>query len=69
MTSLQSGTQYCPHQSHDGIWTKEGKRPATRSLWPGDWRSFAEAAAAYNGVTQGSSEPSALPELDITLEL
>lgn len=62
--------QYCPDQSHDGMWTDGGKRPATRAFWPSGWKSFEAASASYNaGTTKAAGEPSALPELDITLEV
>ncbi len=61
--------QYCPDQSHDGPRLPH-KRPATRAFWPFGWRSFEAAAAEYNGsTTKAAAEPSALPELNITLEV
>ena len=66
MMVLVSGLQYCPDQSHD----PHGKKPGTRNLWPGGHVSFAAAVAEYHGATtKAAGEPSALPELDITLEV
>lgn len=55
--------QYCPDQSHDGVWTPDGKRPATRSFWPTGYRSFAAEVKAYNEGTAG--EAAALPDIDM----
>jgi hypothetical protein len=59
--------QYCADQSHDA----HGKaRPATRNFWPTGHLSFAEAERVYSGTTaKAAAEPSALPTLDITLEV
>lgn len=73
MFVLQPGTtQYCAHQSHDGRPKTHplGSAPATRKLWPTGHLSFAEAVRVYSGVTtKAAVEPSALPSLDITLEV
>jgi hypothetical protein len=26
--------QWCPHQTHDGVWDGNGKQPKSRSTWP-----------------------------------
>lgn len=60
--------QYCPDQSHDGAWSVGHKSPATRNIWPLQW--FQKAVVEYNeGNPKAAVEPSALPELDITLEV
>jgi hypothetical protein len=62
-------TQYCPDQGHDGTPGKDGQ-PPSRSFWPTGFRSFEAALAEYHGATaKAASEPSALPTLDITLEV
>lgn len=73
MFVLQPGTtQYCAHQTHDGIPKGRPGGPAgpTRKLWPTGHLSFDAAKAAYTvSTTKAAAEPSALPELDITLEV
>ena len=54
--------QYCPDQTHDGVWTEHGKQPPTRSFWP--FQHFEAAVAAYTET----HDPVKLPELgDISL--
>lgn len=61
-------TQYCSDQSHDGVWSGSGKTDPTRKLWP--FHNFRQTVVAYNaGTTKAVGEPSALPVLDITLEV
>lgn len=59
--------QHCPDQSHDGAWSKDGHEDRTRAFWP--LNGFAAAVAAYHASTETAVEPSALPDLDITLEV
>lgn len=67
MTFLKGTTkQYCPDQSHDGIWTKEGKQPGTPAFWPQGHRSFAEAVTRYHD-TRNDAAAKELPVLDIDL--
>lgn len=62
--------QFCPDQSHDGLWADGVKGERTRAFWPTGWKSFEDAVTRYNqGTTKAAGEPSALPELDITLEV
>lgn len=62
--------QQCPHQTHDGVWSDGVKNPPTRSRWSLGHVSFAREVAEYNGqTTKAAVEPSALPTLDITLEV
>lgn len=49
-------SQRCPHASHDGVWTRERKESATRSIWPLGVDSFRQAVAAAT-----------LPEIDISI--
>lgn len=56
--------QYCPDQSHDGVWSKEGKRQPTRSFWPTGYKSFEAEASAYNAATEGEAA-NALPDIDL----
>jgi hydroxyacyl-ACP dehydratase HTD2-like protein with hotdog domain len=73
MFVLQPGSkQYCSHQTHDGTSKKhpKGAAPATRKIWPTGHISFAEAVKVYSGATtKAAVEPSALPTLDINLEV
>lgn len=57
-----SQVQVCTHQTHDGVWSREGKEPPTRSLWPQGHQSFATAVTEYHSQV-------GLPTLDITLEV
>lgn len=59
------GAQYCPDQSHDGVWTEGGRTPATRRLWPVGYRSFAEAVAQHEAAAEGLAPLTPLPTLDI----
>jgi len=64
-------TQYCAHVAHDGRPKTHplGKSSPTPKSWPTGHVSFAAAVAAYHGVTaKAAAEPSALPELNVTLE-
>lgn len=47
LTIRGTDRQYCPHQTHDGIWDKEGHRDPTRSGWPIQHISFAAAVTAW----------------------
>ncbi len=51
-------TQYCPYQSHDGVWVGP-KSPPTRSHWP--YHGFEAAAAAH----KAAAGPPQLPDLDL----
>lgn len=64
MYFIRGGTkQWCPDQSHDGVWTEGVRDPATRSFWPQGHVSFAKATATIHSP-QGEA---ALPDLDIDL--
>jgi hypothetical protein len=60
MTVLKGRRQYCSDQSHDGVWTPEGKSPPTRALWP--YHGFEAAVVAHNAA---QSTPAELPDLDL----
>lgn len=53
-----STNQYCPHQSHDGVWGEAGtvKTEPSRAFWPKGHDSFRRA------VIQAT-----LPQIDIAL--
>jgi hypothetical protein len=55
--------QYCPDQSHDGVWSDPKTHlPRTRNLWP--LQFFDRAVLQYND--QNNVEAiAALPELDM----
>lgn len=53
--------QYCPHQTHDGVWGGPAKLPPTRSLWP--LHGLEAAVSAYH--VPEAPAASELPDLDI----
>jgi hypothetical protein len=59
-------TQYCPDQTHDGVWTDGGKTktPRTRALWP--LQFFDRAVTQYNDENNVEAI-AALPDLDFVL--
>lgn len=64
MFVLKTGVvcQYCPNQSHDGVWTPEGKSPKTRKVWP--YHHLAEAVADHlRGTMEPTAGEAALPDL------
>jgi len=56
--------QYCPDQSHDGVWSPEQgiKGPPSRAFWPTGWKSFAAEVAAYNAP---KTNPADLPDINL----
>jgi len=65
-------TQHCIHRDHDGYPASHpgGATDPTPFIWPSGIDSFPAAVKAYHsGTTKAAVEPSALPTLDITLEV